>query len=319
MLRRTRISLALLLALAASVLFHLGALWVPELEFGVEPEESPPLEARLRVPIPAAAPVKQQVPATPPPKVVAPAPAASDPSPSAAAPALAAGAGPAPLPVPVVPPVPPLALPDKGGILYNVTLGPGGLRVGRAVHRWEFGEGRYRIYVMTETAGFAAFLKTARMEYESRGTLQPSGLQPEIFNAYRNGAEPGDSVVFDWAQQTVSLSRTGKSYPLTPGAQDFASFYYQLVVLAQIGDGLEFGVATARKFQPYRFDVIGEETVETEAGTFRTQHLRVQTDMILDLWLALDRQRLPVKIRYTDRKGDVLEQVATAFSDKSPL
>ncbi|HRE18082.1 MAG TPA: DUF3108 domain-containing protein [Rhodocyclaceae bacterium] len=212
-----------------------------------------------------------------------------------------------------------MALPDKGGILYNVTLGPGGLRVGRAVHRWEFSEGRYLIYVMTETAGVAAFFKKERMEYESRGTVVASGLQPEFFSAVRNGAEPGDTVRFDWNQGQLTISRSGKSFPLSSGAQDFASYYYQLVILGQIGSGLEIGVATARSFQRYRFDVVGEEDVETEAGTFRTQHLRVQTDMTLDLWLALDRQRLPVKIRYTDRKGQALEQVAVAFSDKSPI
>ena len=31
----------------------------------------------------------------------------------------------------------------------------------------------------------------------------------------------------------------------------------------------------------------------------------------LEVWLALDRERLPVKIRFTDKKGESFEQVAT--------
>jgi len=321
---RTGVSVVLVLALAGSLLFHLGALLVPELELGMaaEDDEVPPLEARIRLPPPAAVPPPaKSAPLPPPPtnKSVAKTPSPPAPDAPAAAPAIAPVAEAGLSPAAPVPAPPPLALPDKGGILYDVTLGPGGLRVGRAVHRWEFAEGRYRIYVMTETAGIAAFFKNARMEYESRGTITAAGLQPETFTATRNGAEPGDTARFDWNQKQVTISRSGKTSALTPGAQDFASFYYQLVVLGEVGNGLEIGVATARKFQQYRFDVIGEEDVVTDAGTFRTQHLRVQTDMTLDLWLAVDRQRLPIKIRYTDRKGEALEQVAVAFSDKSPI
>lgn len=324
MSRRTGFSLALLLAVAGSVLFHLGALFVPSLDLGAEADEPPPLEARLTMPAPAAAPAPPPaLPKPRPAKMAAPAAAAQASAEPAIAPATAdaAGGSPAATPGPVAPAAaaPALALPGNGGILYNVTLGPGGLRVGRAVHRWEFEQGRYRIYVMTETAGVAAFFRKERMEYESRGAIIATGLQPEVFSAVRNGLEPGDTASFDWGQGLVSISRTGKNFAISSGAQDFASFYYQLVVLGQAGDGLEMGVATARSFQRYRFDVVGEEDVETEAGTFRTQHLRVQTDMTLDLWLALDRQRLPVKIRYTDRKGQALEQVAVAFSEKSPI
>jgi hypothetical protein len=35
------------------------------------------------------------------------------------------------------------------------------------------------------------------------------------------------------------------------------------------------------------------------------------TDSVTEVWIALDRQRLPVKIRYTDKKGESFVQVAT--------
>ena len=43
----------------------------------------------------------------------------------------------------------------------------------------------------------------------------------------------------------------------------------------------------------------------------RTLHLRAMTDNVTEIWIALDRLRLPVKIRFTDKKGESFEQVAT--------
>jgi hypothetical protein len=58
-------------------------------------------------------------------------------------------------------------------------------------------------------------------------------------------------------------------------------------------------------------DSLGEEEIETPAGRFRTLHLRAMTDNVTEVWIALDHDRLPVKIRFTDKKGDSFEQVAT--------
>ena len=35
------------------------------------------------------------------------------------------------------------------------------------------------------------------------------------------------------------------------------------------------------------------------------------TDNVTEVWIALDHDRLPVKIRFTDKKGDSFVQVAT--------
>ena len=57
--------------------------------------------------------------------------------------------------------------------------------------------------------------------------------------------------------------------------------------------------------------LLGEEEIETPAGRFRALHLRAMTDKTTEVWIALDRQRLPVRIRFTDKKGESFEQVAT--------
>ncbi len=109
----------------------------------------------------------------------------------------------------------------------------------------------------------------------------------------------------------MTLARDGSRHEVRDGAQDLLSFHYQLGYLAKLVDGATMGVASGKKFERYRFDALGEEETTTPAGRFRTLHVRVQTDSVTELWLALDRLMLPVKIRYTDRKGDSFEQVAT--------
>ena len=71
------------------------------------------------------------------------------------------------------------------------------------------------------------------------------------------------------------------------------------------------GVVTGKKYELYAVDSLGEEVIETPAGRFRTLHLRAMTDNVTEIWIALDRERLPVKIRFTDKKGESFEQVAT--------
>ena len=58
---------------------------------------------------------------------------------------------------------------------------------------------------------------------------------------------------------------------------------------------------------------MGEEDIDTPAGRFRTLHLRAAGETLTEIWLALDHQRLPVKIRFTDKKGDSYSQVLSEF------
>jgi hypothetical protein len=71
------------------------------------------------------------------------------------------------------------------------------------------------------------------------------------------------------------------------------------------------GVVTGKKYDRFDIDSMGEEEIDIPAGHFRALHLRTVGDTVTEIWIALDHHRLPVKIRYTDKKGDVFEQVAT--------
>ena len=200
----------------------------------------------------------------------------------------------------------------KGTIRFAIFKESLGLQVGRAEHSWEFAEdGRYRLTGITETSGLAALLKPLRLQVESSGRLVARGLQPETLRTLKNGKATNENADFSWLTAEVTLSRDGSVRPIAPGTQDILSLNYQLAYLGQLADGASIGVVTGKKYARYALDSLGEEEIDTPAGHFRTLHLRAMTDSVTEIWIALDRGRLPVKIRFTDKKGESFEQVAT--------
>ncbi|HQU80410.1 MAG TPA: DUF3108 domain-containing protein [Azonexus sp.] len=317
---------ALFAALLGSLAIHAAALFGTDAQlFGGEPEATVPLRAELR-PLP-------EPPAVPPEAVPAP---PAEPAKPAARPAKThklAIAAPAPHAVPAAPetePAPEITsempstatrppaepakpiLPATGTIRFAIYKESLGLQIGRAEHRWEFAEdGSYRLTGITETSGLAALFKPVRLQTESRGRMVAGGMQPDSYRTLKNGKDANENADFDWATSAVTLSRDGSVRPIAPGTQDILSLNYQLAYLGKLAEGSTLGVVTGKKYERYAIDSLGEEEIETPAGRFRTLHLRAMTDSVTEIWIALDRQRLPVKIRFTDKKGESFEQVAT--------
>ena len=312
---------ALFAALLGSLAIHAAALFGSDAAlFGGEQEQEPaPLRAELRpLPEPPASPPASAKPAAKPAR--APRLAIARPTPQVLPVAPEPEAEP---PMENVPEMPSTAtrqppeparpvLPATGTISFAIYKGSLGLQIGRAEHRWEFNaDGSYRLTAVTETSGLAALFKPVRMETESRGRMAAGGLQPETYRSLKNGKDANENADFDWSTAAVRLARDGSVRPIAPGTQDLLSLNYQLAYLGKLAEGSSMGVVTGKKYERYALDSLGEEEVETPAGRFRTLHLRAMTDNITEIWIALDRQHLPVKIRFTDKKGESFEQVAT--------
>jgi hypothetical protein len=318
--------LAFLAALAASLGIHVAALFGADVELFGGADEPVTLRAELQ-PLPAPRPPAEPKPAAKPrPKVAKATPLATAQA-EPEAPVVAAppeenteiGQKNEPT-VAFTPPEPakPL-LPANGTIRYAIFMGERGFQIGRAEHTWEFTEdGRYRLTGMTETSGLAALFKSIRFENESSGRLVAGGLQPELYRTRKNGQDANENADFDWATTAVHLSRGDKTQAIVAGTQDILSLNYQLAYLPRPEAGASVGVVTGRKFERHVLDSLGEEDLVTPAGRFRTLHLRAMGSNVTEIWIALDRHRLPVKIRFTDKKGDVYEQVATEIGMTPP-
>jgi hypothetical protein len=317
---------AFVLALAGSLVIHASALFGTDVElFGGGPEPIV-LQAEILVPpkaapaalVEASAPVSAQPPVSKQPKKqtkprkvdsTKSAPVALPVEPEAVQ--EIAAEIPSTATVGPVEPAKPV-LPASGAIRFAIYKDSLALQIGRAEHRWEFfADGRYRLTGFTETTGLAALIRPMRMENESAGRMVAGGLQPERFRIRKNGKDANENADFEWSTATVQLSRDGSVREIAPGTQDILSLNYQLAYLGKLAEGSMIGVVTGKKYERYALDSLGEEEIEVPAGRFRTLHLRAMTDNTTEIWIALDRERLPVKIRFTDKKGESFEQVAT--------
>jgi hypothetical protein len=312
----------IVLALMASALLHAAALMGPGWVLPGTNEPEPPATIDAVLARPAAPP--EPAPAARP----APRPAAEKPRPqpvataahAVAAPAVSAAAPAAPMPPPApaaaapappVEPAPPtpvrIAMPNKGRLRYAITRGEGGFVVGQSVHTWEQDGFTYKLQSVTETTGLAAVFKPARVVMSSRGEVSAEGLRPLEFRHERVGGV--DTALFDWSRRIVTYA--GREDAVAAGAQDMLSMYYQLVLLAPKDGALDMPIATGRKLENYRFEVVGEEAVALPAGQRRALRLKTRSGSdTIELWIAPDMRGLPLKIRFTDRKGEIFDQLA---------
>jgi hypothetical protein len=207
-------------------------------------------------------------------------------------------------------------LPQQGRIRYSVTLGQQHFIVGRAVQTWERDGVHYRLKSVTETTGLVGLFKPAKVVQVSQGTVSASGLIPDEFRSTRNDAgEASESAHFDWDGERITLRSRGKEReaPLAPGAQDVLSAIFQLSMAPPGGTSQDFMVATGKSYNRLTFDVVGELSLLTGVGEIRTLHLKTrggQGEQTIELWLALDYRNLPVRLRFTDKKGKVADLIA---------
>ncbi len=319
----------LLIAFAASALLHAAALvgsgWALP---GSEAPEPPatPLEAVIARPAPRVEPPPKAAPppAARPRHLPAGLARAPEPATTVAAPELPRPVAVAPPPSEPPPAAPPAAMPEpappvpattalagRGQVRYAITRGEGGFVVGQATHTWEHDGFRYRLRSVTETTGLAALFKPARVVQSSEGELANDGLQPREFRHERVGGV--DTASFDWPGRVVAFA--GRREVIVNGTQDMLSMYYQLVLLAPTQGALDMPIATGRKLENYRFEVLGEETLAVPAGQRRALRVRTRSGGdTIELWLQAGEgaasRGLPLKIRFIDRKGEIFDQIA---------
>ena len=323
----------LIFALVASALLHVGVVVAPgwSLPEAMDADLPPTIDAVLVPARPEAAPVRSE---TAPAARAAPKPPAAKPLPPAAGPAVVAAAAPTepvaaapaaeppraePSPPAVIEPAAPVpaktSLPGKGRMRYVITRGEAGMVIGQSVHSWEHDGFTYRLKNMTETTGIAAVFKPLQAFQSSQGEITDAGLRPREFRHER--AVGIDAASFDWERGLAAYA--GRVDVLSAGTQDLLSMYYQLVLLAPRSGFVEMPIATGRKLLTYRFEVLGEETLNFPSGPRRTVRIKTRSgNDNIDMWLPVGEgeqlRGMPLKIRIADRKGEIYDQIA----DDSP-
>ncbi|WP_303900947.1 DUF3108 domain-containing protein [Thiohalomonas denitrificans] len=181
----------------------------------------------------------------------------------------------------------PTYAPEPYEALYTVHAN--GLKVGEMTRKLEKRpDDTWLMESSLYTTGLVALFKDHRLTERSLWRSQNSTLIPLDFQAKHTGGND-DSVErmrFDWKEEVVTYLREGKETKVAvrPGILD--KLLYQVALERDLSEGekhLEYTFADRGEIKTYRFDVIGQEQLETPLGTYQT--LKVQREDVT-LWVA---------------------------------
>ena len=199
----------------------------------------------------------------------------------------------------------------------------GGSPQGKAKFTYSLADNNeYELKSVIKPTGLAALIISDLLQ-ASVGTLTKNGLQPTNYlYQYGNNIDKTYIANFDWLAKKVSLttSKGNKTENITEGAQDLLSFMYQFMYVAPL-QKMQISIATGKKLASYDYSFEGEEMITTALGAIKTMHIvhsGQNSDEKTELWLALDYQYVPVKIRKTEKNGKLYELIATAINTTRP-
>ncbi|WGG49948.1 DUF3108 domain-containing protein [Rugamonas sp. DEMB1] len=271
---------------------------------------------------------------------------AATPAPAtAAAPAAQpqAGAAPAQSPVPSAPEAADMAdkrvaLPEAappGMRRYKVNLPPsadfeldvkrvdanGTTWSGVAVMAWHSDGSRYKLNV---EAGLSMLVTRINLlVLSSEGMIDDYGIAPVTATEKVRGRSQ-TATHFNRDEGRITFSASERSYPLLVGTQDKATVPFQLGGIGradhkQFGGDIDLQVGEDKDANIFRFQLVGEEELETRMGKLSTWHLtrppRPGTySSRIDIWLAPGLSWYPVQIRNTEASGALTTQTVSKIT-----
>ena len=163
-----------------------------------------------------------------------------------------------------------------------------------------------RSYRLSETVtGKGIFAKRGSSTRSSQGAVAPDGLRPEKFEHTRSGRDTLHAE-FDPAAKTPTLQR-----------QDGLSFAWTFA-FSPPKKTAKVTVADGKDLTTYVYEVAGRERIKTPAGEFKTLKLAKRRDKpedkVTEIWLAADRNYLPVRVLVVDKHGVRFDQLAVKIS-----
>ncbi len=203
----------------------------------------------------------------------------------------------------------------SGKVQYNVIRGERNFIIGRTTHAWTHDAEHYSMETVIETSGLVGLVKPFRMIQRSEGRIGPRGLLPEKFTVERDG-QMKERADFDWSSAKVVLvaGDRQREFSIAEGDQDVLSLMHHLALQPDGPLRAELLVVTGKSAVRSVIENLGIEELDIPAGKVSAYHLGSsghRGELKIDIWLARDYANLPVRLKITDKNGEVLDQVAT--------
>jgi hypothetical protein len=193
------------------------------------------------------------------------------------------------------------APPQRVEIVYE--LSRNGLTLAETTHRLEHDGRSYRLTEHWKGKGLLALKGDATRT--SEGAIAADGLRPRRFEDKRTGRDTLQAQ-FDPAAKMPTMQR-----------QDQLSLAWSFA-FAPPGKPVGVGVADGKRVSHYSYEPAGRERVKTPAGEFDAlkfvKRRERPEDKATEIWLAVERQNLPVRVLVVDKDGTRFDQVAARIA-----
>jgi len=196
----------------------------------------------------------------------------------------------------------------------NYSVAKGSMTLGNLHTSLKVSGGRYSYQKYTKATGLAALLTGIKITENTNGVLSGNSIRPSnyLFNKKQRSKSKIDKIQF--SGNTATENYKGKSYKFNINAntQDRASLELVLARDVTLNKArLSYQVVESGEMKTYNFQKLGNEKIQTPAGTFNTVTVKVvrsgnKRETIF--WLAKEVDYLPVKIRHRE-KNDVIVTV----------
>ena len=209
-------------------------------------------------------------------------------------------------------------LPQSVRAEYGVSRGA--FRVGTVTETFQRDGERYRITSETVAVPALSWLVRDKLLVISEGLITTAGLRPTAY-AFSRDKSPNKNIraSFSWTDGIMTSQHDGKTVrvPLEPGTQDRLSILYQFMVAPPERDRVDAWMTNGRNVTRYTYERRGTSQITTPAGTYQALqvHRKDSEDgSEVDLWLALDRHFVPLKIRLIHKDGTQDEQTLLSLA-----
>ncbi len=157
----------------------------------------------------------------------------------------------------------------------------------------------------------------------SRGSIDDFGIAPAT-SMQKRARRAETATHFNRDAATITFSASERSYPLLVGAQDMTTVPFQLGGIGradtnQFASDIDMQVGEDREATIFRFQLVGEEELDTRLGKLVTWHLSRPArpgsyTSKLDIWLAPGLNWLPVQLRNTEASGALTTQTVSRIT-----
>jgi hypothetical protein len=199
----------------------------------------------------------------------------------------------------------------------------GNLHIGSMVVKLNTGtDGSYQYESRSWPARWASWLFKDKLFETSHGHIIKGQVRPDRYQYHRSGGSRKREAIlsFDWDNMTVENNVQDSPWKMDIPQGTLDKLVAQLGMMFALDKGkseVTFNIADGGKLKEYRFKVLGHETLELPAGTFKTVKitmLRKNKKRETYFWCAPELNYLPVRIWQREKDEAIYQSDLESFT-----